>query len=39
MTCRCQEVKVQEMSEDVPVGHIPRSITVQVKGSLTRTVG
>mmetsp|Transcript_13710 Transcript_13710/g.54198 ORF Transcript_13710/g.54198 Transcript_13710/m.54198 type:complete len:268 (-) Transcript_13710:2125-2928(-) len=36
---RYQEVKVQEMSEDVPVGHIPRSITVQVKGSLTRTVG
>ena len=39
MTCWCQEVKVQEMSEHVPVGQIPRSITVQVKGSLTRRVG
>mmetsp|Transcript_6802 Transcript_6802/g.18506 ORF Transcript_6802/g.18506 Transcript_6802/m.18506 type:complete len:732 (-) Transcript_6802:4077-6272(-) len=36
---RYQEVRVQELSEDVPVGHIPRSMTVQVKGSLTRTVG
>ena len=34
-----QEVKVQEMSEDVPVGHIPRSLTVQVKGDLTRSLG
>uniref|UniRef100_A0A7S0NHS0 DNA replication licensing factor MCM7 n=3 Tax=Micromonas pusilla TaxID=38833 RepID=A0A7S0NHS0_MICPS len=33
-----QEVKVQERSEDVPVGHIPRSLTVQVKGGLTRTM-
>ena len=34
-----QEVKVQELSEDVPVGHIPRSLTVQVKGDLTRSLG
>lgn len=34
-----QEVKVQELSEDVPVGHIPRSLTVQVKGDLTRSFG
>ena len=34
-----QEVKVQEISEDVPVGHIPRSLTIQVKGDLTRSMG
>lgn len=34
-----QEVKVQELSEDVPVGHIPRSLHVQVKGALTRCIG
>ena len=34
-----QEVKVQELSEDVPVGHIARSLTVQVKGDLTRSFG
>lgn len=34
-----QEVKIQELSEDVPVGHIPRSLTVQVKGDLTRSSG
>ena len=33
-----QEVKVQELSEDVPVGHIPRSLTLHVKGNLTRTM-
>jgi DNA replication licensing factor MCM7 len=31
-----QEVKVQEHSDAVPVGHIPRSITVYVRGDLTR---
>ena len=30
---------MQELSEDVPVGHIPRSLTVQVKGDLTRSLG
>ena len=33
-----QEVKVQEMSEDVPVGHIPRSLTVH-SSDLTRSLG
>mmetsp|Transcript_62855 Transcript_62855/g.152003 ORF Transcript_62855/g.152003 Transcript_62855/m.152003 type:complete len:724 (-) Transcript_62855:51-2222(-) len=36
---KCQEVRLQELSEDVPVGHIPRSLTVQVKGELTRSLG
>lgn len=31
-----QELRIQEMSEDVPVGRIPRSITAQIKGDLTR---
>ncbi|KAF9473770.1 MCM-domain-containing protein [Pholiota conissans] len=31
-----QEVKIQEMPDQVPVGHIPRSMTVHVHGSLTR---
>ncbi|KAI0748473.1 MCM-domain-containing protein [Daedaleopsis nitida] len=31
-----QEVKIQEMADQVPVGHIPRSMTVHVHGSLTR---
>lgn len=29
---------MQELSEDVPVGHIPRSLTLHVKGNLTRTM-
>ncbi|KAI0664752.1 MCM-domain-containing protein [Cubamyces menziesii] len=33
-----QEVKIQEMADQVPVGHIPRSMTVHVHGSLTRQV-
>ncbi|CAG8687711.1 15561_t:CDS:2 [Acaulospora morrowiae] len=33
-----QEVKMQEMTEQVPVGHIPRSMTVYLYGPLTRTV-
>ncbi|KAH9027631.1 MCM-domain-containing protein [Lactarius pseudohatsudake] len=33
-----QEVKIQEMADRVPVGHIPRSMTVHVNGSLTRTM-
>ncbi|CAG8601950.1 7799_t:CDS:2, partial [Acaulospora colombiana] len=33
-----QEVKMQEMTEQVPVGHIPRSMSVYLFGPLTRTV-
>jgi DNA replication licensing factor MCM7 len=33
-----QEVKIQEMADQVPVGHIPRSMTVHLYGTLTRTV-
>ncbi|KIM79712.1 hypothetical protein PILCRDRAFT_823255 [Piloderma croceum F 1598] len=31
-----QEVKIQEMADQVPVGHIPRSMTIHVNGTLTR---
>ena len=31
-----QEVRLQEMSEDVPQGHIPRALTAVVKGELVR---
>ena len=31
-----QEAKIQEMAEQVPVGHIPRSLTVHCNGSLAR---
>jgi DNA replication licensing factor MCM7 len=33
-----QEVKIQEMADQVPVGHIPRSMTIHLYGTLTRTV-
>ncbi|KAI5795294.1 MCM2/3/5 family-domain-containing protein [Geopyxis carbonaria] len=33
-----QEIKVQELAEQVPVGHIPRTLTVHTHGSLTRSV-
>ncbi|CAL1398694.1 unnamed protein product [Linum trigynum] len=33
-----QEAKVQELAEDVPMGHIPRSMTVHFRGELTRKV-
>ncbi|KAF8643788.1 hypothetical protein AX16_008807 [Volvariella volvacea WC 439] len=33
-----QEVKIQEMADQVPVGHIPRSMTVHVNGNITRTM-
>ncbi|KAF3930866.1 hypothetical protein ABW19_dt0204182 [Dactylella cylindrospora] len=33
-----QDVRIQEMSDQVPVGHIPRSITVQCHGSQTRSI-
>ncbi|CAL6302156.1 unnamed protein product [Bathycoccus prasinos] len=38
-SCMFYEIKVQELSEDVPVGRIPRSLQVQIKGALTRCVG
>ncbi|KAG6814586.1 hypothetical protein H0H92_000115 [Tricholoma furcatifolium] len=31
-----QEIKIQEMADQVPVGHIPRSMTIHVHGTLTR---
>uniref|UniRef100_A0A182WL62 DNA replication licensing factor MCM7 n=1 Tax=Anopheles minimus TaxID=112268 RepID=A0A182WL62_9DIPT len=31
-----QEVKIQEHSDQVPVGHIPRSLTVMCRGETTR---
>ena len=33
-----QEVKIQEMSDQVPMGHIPRTQTVHLRGELTRTM-
>ena len=33
-----QEVKIQEMADQVPVGHIPRQLTVYCHGSLTRQI-
>jgi DNA replication licensing factor MCM7 len=33
-----QELKVQEHSDQVPVGNIPRSLLIMVKGDLTRCV-
>lgn len=33
---KCQELKVQEHSDQVPVGNIPRSMTVIARGELTR---
>ncbi|KAG7563153.1 hypothetical protein FFLO_01461 [Filobasidium floriforme] len=33
-----QEVKIQEMADQVPVGHIPRSMTIHLYGGLTRKV-
>ena len=31
-----QELRIQELPDQVPVGHIPRTITVHCKGELTR---
>ncbi|XP_065079085.1 DNA replication licensing factor Mcm7 [Ochlerotatus camptorhynchus] len=31
-----QELKIQEHSDQVPVGHIPRSLTVMCRGEITR---
>ncbi|KAJ9105214.1 Mcm2-7 hexameric complex component [Naganishia adeliensis] len=33
-----QEVRIQEMADQVPVGHIPRSMTIHLYGGLTRKV-
>ncbi|ONK81309.1 uncharacterized protein A4U43_C01F27670 [Asparagus officinalis] len=33
-----QEAKIQELAEHVPKGHIPRSLTVHLRGELTRKV-
>ncbi|KAI9752925.1 MAG: Mcm2-7 hexameric complex component [Chaenotheca gracillima] len=33
-----QEVKIQEMADQVPVGHIPRALTVHCHGALTRQI-
>ena len=33
---KCQELKVQEHSDQVPVGNIPRSMTIVARGELTR---
>ena len=33
---RFQDGKLQEMPEEVPVGHIPRSITLHFRGDMTR---
>lgn len=33
-----QEVRLQELTDQVPVGHIPRSITLHLKGPLVRSV-
>ena len=33
-----QEVKIQEMADQVPVGHIPRTLTVHCHGTLTRQI-
>lgn len=33
-----QEVKVQEMASQVPVGHIPRTLTIHVNGDLVRSM-
>ncbi|KAK4053032.1 DNA replication licensing factor MCM7 [Microbotryomycetes sp. JL201] len=33
-----QECKIQELTDQVPVGHIPRSMTVHLYGNMTRQV-
>jgi DNA replication licensing factor MCM7 len=34
-----QEIKIQEMADQVPVGHIPRQLTVHAYGGLVRQLG
>ncbi|KAJ7300110.1 hypothetical protein O6H91_Y068900 [Diphasiastrum complanatum] len=36
---RFQEAKIQELADQVPKGHIPRQMTVNIHGDLTRKVG
>lgn len=31
-----QEIKIQEHSDQVPIGHIPRSLTIMCRGEVTR---
>jgi DNA replication licensing factor MCM7 len=33
-----QEVKIQEMADQVPVGHIPRMLSIMCHGSMTRKI-
>lgn len=33
---KCQELKIQEHSDHVPIGNIPRSMTIIARGELTR---
>lgn len=33
---RYQETRIQELPDQVPIGHIPRSMTVQCRAGLTR---
>lgn len=33
-----QELRLQELPDEVPVGHVPRSIVCQVRGEITRRV-
>ncbi|RMZ75862.1 hypothetical protein DV737_g5062, partial [Chaetothyriales sp. CBS 132003] len=33
-----QEIRIQELSSQVPVGHIPRTLTIHCHGSLVRSV-
>lgn len=33
-----QEIKIQEMADQVPVGHIPRQLTVHAHGALVRQI-
>ncbi|KAK3114125.1 DNA replication licensing factor MCM7 [Teratosphaeriaceae sp. CCFEE 6253] len=33
-----QEIKIQEMADQVPVGHIPRQLTVHCNGALARQI-
>ncbi|CAR23576.1 DNA replication licensing factor MCM7 [Lachancea thermotolerans CBS 6340] len=33
-----QECKIQEMSEQVPIGHIPRTLTIHINGTLVRSL-
>ena len=34
-----QEIKLQEPSDQVPIGHVPRQFKVVAKGSITRKCG